>query len=119
MFKKILISLFIGIIVFATYKQILFVYEEDKLREVLKEEVFLVDVRTPEEYNFGTVKGAVNIPLDRLTNELNTFKGKKNIIVFCRSGKRSKKAKNILIENGFKNVYNGGAWINLNKLINE
>lgn len=71
---------------------------------------FLVDVRTPGEFEDGSAKGAVNIPLDRIMNELEQFKGKENIVVFCRSGNRSGQAKYILEQNGFKNVINGGTW---------
>lgn len=71
---------------------------------------FLVDVRTPGEFEEGSVIGAVNIPLDQVMNELEQFNGKENIVVFCRSGNRSGQAKYILEQNGFKNVYNGGTW---------
>ena len=71
---------------------------------------FLVDVRTPGEFASGSAKGAVNIPLDRLTNEINQFKGKDTIVVFCASGGRSGMAQNILQQNGIFNVINGGPW---------
>ena len=54
-----------------------------------KDFLFLVDVRTPEEFNSGSVDGAINIPLSVLEQELSQFKNKENIIVFCRSGARS------------------------------
>lgn len=80
------------------------------LKTIIDEGAFLVDVRTPGEFNSGHVKGSVNIPLDSIPNQLNKFKDKKNIIVFCRSGMRSSQAKNILQQNGFTNVVNGGTW---------
>jgi phage shock protein E len=80
------------------------------LQSIIDEGAFLVDVRTPDEFAEGHVKGSVNIPLDRVTVELAKFENKKNIIVFCRSGNRSGQAKNILSQNGFTNVTNGGTW---------
>lgn len=80
----------------------------EKLAEIVNSSAFLVDVRTPGEYKGGSVKGAVNIPLDRISKELAKFKGKKNIVVFCRSGNRSGQAKMILERNGVENVFNGG-----------
>lgn len=80
----------------------------EKLAEIVNSGAFLVDVRTPGEYKGGSVKGAVNIPLDRINKELAKFKGKKNIVVFCRSGNRSGQAKMILERNGVENVFNGG-----------
>lgn len=80
------------------------------LKSIIDEGAFLVDVRTPGEFNAGHVKGSVNIPLDSVAQQLAKFKGKKNIVVFCRSGNRSSQAKLILEQNGFTNVINGGAW---------
>jgi len=77
----------------------------------------LVDVRTPGEFSSGHVKGSVNIPVDSIPNQLAKFKNKKNIIVFCRSGMRSSQAKNILKQNGFTNVINGGTWNNISQFV--
>ncbi|HAR19130.1 MAG TPA: sulfurtransferase, partial [Cytophagales bacterium] len=67
----------------------------------------------------GSVKGAVNIPLDEVQRQLSKFKDKQNIVVFCRSGSRSSQAKSILESNGFQNVINGGTWENVNSIANE
>ncbi len=71
---------------------------------------FLVDVRTPEEFAAGSVKGAVNIPLDEVEARISEFQGKGEIVVFCRSGSRSSQAMSILNEHGVTNVTNGGSW---------
>ncbi|MBP9099302.1 MAG: rhodanese-like domain-containing protein [Ferruginibacter sp.] len=83
------------------------------LKSLVDEGAFLVDVRSPGEFADGHVKGSVNIPLDRIVTQLGKFKDKKNIIVFCRSGNRSSMAKNLLEQNGIKNVVNGGTWENV------
>lgn len=80
----------------------------DKLAEIINGGAMLVDVRSPGEFKSGSVKGAVNIPLDSVTAQIAKFKGKENIVVFCRSGNRSGQAKMILERNGIQNVYNGG-----------
>jgi rhodanese-related sulfurtransferase len=87
----------------------------EDITEKLKEGAFLVDVRSPQEFDGGHVKGSVNIPLDRVANSLEKFKNKKNIIVFCRSGNRSSQAKSILEKNGFTNVTNGDTWQSVNQ----
>jgi rhodanese-related sulfurtransferase len=84
--------------------------ENNNLQKLISEGAFLVDVRTPEEFNGGNVKGSVNIPLDIISFQLEKFKDKKNIVVFCRSGNRSGQAKVILEQNGITNVTNGGTW---------
>ena len=84
----------------------------------IKQEVakgaLMVDVRTPEEFASGSVKGAINIPLDEVENRINEFKGKPAVVVFCRSGNRSGQAKEILENNGIKNVINGINTDNMN-----
>jgi rhodanese-related sulfurtransferase len=87
------------------------------LKSVIVNGAFLVDVREPGEFASGTAKGAVNIPLGTVASQLAKFKGKENIIVFCRSGNRSGQAKTILEQNGFKNVVNGGTWEEVNQFV--
>lgn len=93
--------------------------DNSQLTEVIKDGAFLVDVRTPAEFSAGSVKGAVNIPLDKVQSHLSKFKNKKSIVVFCRSGSRSGQAKSILEQNGFQYVINGGTWENVNQAVSE
>ncbi|WP_417428515.1 rhodanese-like domain-containing protein [Halpernia sp.] len=86
------------------------------LKQKLKENPFLVDVRTPQEFAEGSAKGAVNIPLEEIPKRISEFEGKKNIITFCVTGKRSTKAISILNENGIKDVTNGIGLENVKKL---
>lgn len=79
------------------------------LSEVINSNTLLVDVREDFEFASGSVKGAINIPLSQLPNQINKFKGKENIVVFCRSGNRSSQAKSFLESKGINNVYNGGS----------
>lgn len=68
----------------------------------------IIDVRTPQEFSSGAIDGAVNIPVDELENRLDEVSGYNQIVVYCRSGARSTKAKTILDNAGYKNVVNGG-----------
>jgi len=87
------------------------------LKSIIEGGAFLVDVRTPGEFAGGHVSGSVNIPLNNLPAQLEKFKNKKNIVVFCRSGNRSGQAKIILEQNGFTRVVNGGSWERVNKFL--
>jgi len=98
---------------FDFFRTIMAAPDNRQLTEAIKDGAFLVDVRSPGEFASGSVKGAVNVPLERIAGELTRFKGKSNIIVFCRSGNRSSQAKRILEQNGFENVINGGTWQNV------
>jgi len=104
---------------FGIFKNLFAQTDNQKLTEAIKTGAFLVDVRTPAEFSAGSVKGATNIPLDKVPSQLSKFKDKKNIVVFCRSGGRSSQAKSILEKNGFQNVINGGNWQYVNQRINE
>ncbi len=88
------------------------------LAQVIKQGAFLVDVRTPGEFASGSVKGAVNIPLDKLPNQIAKFQNKQNIVVFCQSGGRSGQAQRFLEQKGFNNVVNGGSWRNVYGVVN-
>lgn len=76
--------------------------------------VVLLDVRTKEEFagkaepNFGTLKNAINIPVQELEAKITTIKSMKNkaIIVFCSHSHRSPRASFLLTQNGFNNVTN-------------
>ena len=71
--------------------------QEKSLATLVNEkDVFLVDVRSEKEFEAGSAAHAVNIPLENIEKELSQFQGKTNIIVFCRSGKRSEAAKKLL-----------------------
>jgi rhodanese-related sulfurtransferase len=87
--------------------------DSTNLEEMINNNAFLVDVRTPAEFGYGHPKGSINIPLDVLDSNLDKFKNKQSIVVFCRSGNRSGQAKTFLESNGFENVVNGGQWENV------
>ncbi len=74
----------------------------------------LLDVRTPEEFAAGHVKGAVLIPVGELRERLAEVGARdRPVVVYCRSGRRSALAKSILDGAGFKQVTDVGpmpAW---------
>lgn len=70
----------------------------------------LVDVRTPEEFAAGHIDGAVNIPvqdLERRMRELDPVS--EPVVVYCRSGARSRRAAEMLRSGGFTSVHDLGA----------
>lgn len=96
----------------------LFSADSEQIANYVKNGALLVDVRTPQEYNAGSVPGAVNIPLDKIEKEIGKLKNNKNgIVVFCKSGGRSSQAANILKQHGISNVVNGGGWQNVMQAI--
>jgi phage shock protein E len=85
------------------------------LHEVIRNGAIIVDVRTKGEYQGGHIRNSVNIPLDKLAQNLKKLDKNKPVITCCASGMRSASAKSILKSNGFTEVHNGGAWTTLKK----
>ena len=63
--------------------------------------VFLLDVRTEEEYKRGHVDGFINIPLDQLRERLGEIDIQKQVYLMCQSGLRSYLASRILSQKGY------------------
>ena len=88
------------------------------LKEALKKGAIIIDVRTPNEYDRGRVPDSINIPVDRIPVNSERIKQMKRPVIFCcSSGSRSGNATRIMKEYGKKDVYNGGSWENVLKLI--
>jgi NADPH-dependent 2,4-dienoyl-CoA reductase/sulfur reductase-like enzyme/rhodanese-related sulfurtransferase len=71
-----------------------------------KGEYFILDVRTPGEVKLGKVDGSLNIPVDSLRQNLAAVPKDKKIAVYCASGMRSGVAARILLQNGYRDVFN-------------
>ncbi len=83
--------------------------------EIMLSEVgyIILDVRTEEEYNQGHIPGAILIPDYEITERAEEALPNKEqlILVYCRSGRRSKAAAEALIEMGYTNVKDFGGII--------
>lgn len=82
------------------------IFHWDEVGSIDSEKGILIDVRAPEEYKLGTIKGSVNIPLDEIRERLDEIPGNKDIYVFCQVGLRGYLAARILVQKGYKNVKN-------------
>ena len=73
----------------------------------------IIDVRSPQEFDRGHIKGSKNIPVNIIQREVNALKKlNKPVITVCQSGARSGMAKSVLKAAGIE-VYNGGSWSGL------
>lgn len=78
------------------------------------ENTLLLDVRTPKEWADGIIPGAdtINVLDASYTAKIQGLDQSKTVLVYCRSGNRSKRASEILVENGFTNVHHlGGGYL--------
>lgn len=77
-----------------------------ELNDLKGTEHLLIDVRTPMEFEAGSIPGAINIPLDFMRERLGEIPSDRQIILYCGVGLRGYLASNILRLNGFENVRN-------------
>ena len=79
-----------------------------------RQDIFLLDVRTPEEYQQFRLANAYLIPIDQVTRRLAELPKDRPILVYCAVGSRSSQVFNFLARRGYAEVYNldGGiyAW---------
>lgn len=83
---------------------------KNELKKIMEnnDDIFLLDIRTKEEYEEDNIETSVNIPLQNLLydiDDIDEYKDKK-VVVYCRSGHRSITACNLLSMSGFTDLYN-------------
>jgi phage shock protein E len=89
-----------------------------QLKDALKKGALIIDVRTPTEFDQGRVPDSINIPVDRIPVNAERIKQMKRPVIFCCStGARSGNATRFMKENGKKDVFNGGSWENVLRVI--
>jgi len=80
--------------------------------QLYEDDVFMLDVRTPEEYQDGHIPGSTLIPVDQLSARYGELPLDETIVVYCRSGNRSLDAVYFLETIGFKRVHSMDRGIN-------
>ena len=84
---------------------------------LLKSGVMIIDVRSPQEFDSGHIRGSKNIPVHLIHRDVDLIKTWGiPIIVVCQSGARSNRAKSILKRADIE-VYNAGSWMSLRSKI--
>lgn len=83
-----------------------------QLEAIIKDEkevknYLIIDVREDHEYNAGHVPHAINISVQEIESRISEIADwkEKNVIVICRSGRRSRAAAEILAKHGFKKIF--------------
>ena len=78
----------------------------DKVRQLVEDGAYIIDVRERMEYENGHIIGAINIPLSELRDRVNEIPKDKTVYLHCRTGQRSYNAALALQNLGFDNVVN-------------
>lgn len=68
------------------------------------QQLFVLDVRSPQEFAEGHVPGAVNVPHDQVSARLAEIPRDKDVVLYCRSGRRAGLAADVLAANGYKRL---------------
>jgi len=68
--------------------------------------IFLLDVRTPQENSQARLPGTVLIPINEFERRIKEVPRNRTILVYCAVGSRSKPVAEFLSKNGYKDVYN-------------
>jgi phage shock protein E len=90
----------------------------NKAKDAIRRGAIVIDVRTPQEFDQGKVPESINIPIDRIAANAERIKNMNRPVVFCcASGARSSNAVTIMKQKGMKEVYNGGSWIDVIKIL--
>jgi phage shock protein E len=85
---------------------------------LVKNGATIVDVRTADEFSFGHIENAINIPLDQIESGVAGIEDKNALVILCcASGSRSAYALSLLKAEGYAHVYNGAGWRNLQQEI--
>jgi phage shock protein E len=95
-------------------------FGKGKIKAALQQDAVIIDVRTVNEYDGGKIPGSINIPVDRIAGNIDRIKAmNKPIVCCCASGMRSSMAVSQLKAKGIKNVYNGGNWTKVMKILQQ
>ncbi len=84
------------------YKQV----HVDEVRELVENDAFIVDIREPEMYEKGHLKGAINIPFTGYRERLDEIPKDRPVYIHCRTGQNSYNVCVALQQRGYDNVYN-------------
>ena len=91
-----------------TYRQITMDEAVDMMAQ--EKDYIILDVRRPDEFAIGHIPGAINVPNENIsTEEIAELPNKDQLImVYCRSGRRSKEASEKLVKLGYRNIVEFG-----------
>jgi rhodanese-related sulfurtransferase len=79
---------------------------EAKAMIIKNKNIFILDVRTPQERGQGFIPGSVPIPIDMVGMRLNEVPKNRPVVVYCAVGSRSRIVAQALSDRGYPEVYN-------------
>ena len=89
-----------------------------RIKEALRRGAVVIDIRTASEFDRGKVHDSINIPIDRININLKRIVQMKAPIIVCsNSDSENDRVIDVLKANGVKEIYNGGSWTKLSRMM--
>ncbi len=107
----------IFVLLYISYRTYRYVKLDTGLDVKIRNGAVILDVRTESEYNMGHIEGSINISLGTIRERYIELDTSKTYITCCSHGLRSVKVESILKDKGFKHVFNGGGWSELEDIV--
>ena len=115
--KTLLIVGGVFLLLYISYRTYRFATLDNGLDKKIAAGAIILDVRTESEFKTGHIEGSINISLGTIRERYVELDKNKTYITVCSHGLRSVKVESLLKERGFKHVYNGGAWSDLEETV--
>ncbi|NMH86850.1 rhodanese-like domain-containing protein [Flavivirga algicola] len=117
--KNLLIIVGVVLLLYVSYRVFRYVSLDSELDKKIENGAVILDVRTETEFEMGHIEGSVNISLGSIRERYVELDTSKTYITCCSHGLRSIKVESLLKERGFKKVYNGGVWSDLEEMVSQ
>ena len=91
-----------------------------KIKQALLKGAIIIDVRPAGAFDQGRIPDSINIPVDRIATNAEKIKNIRRPVVFCAAySEHSSTATRIMKEKGLQEVYDGGNWQRVLKIVNK
>ena len=87
------------------------------IKDALRRNAVIIDVRPPYQYDQGKVRGSLNIPIEQIRASADYIKGMKRPVLICGSSADTADAVRILKRYGVSEVFDAGSWERVLKLL--
>lgn len=94
-----------------------FLFGNNKIKNALRRGGVIIDLRSPREFDEGRIPDSINIPSDRISISLPRIKAMNVPVILTGYSDTIRDARHKLEQHGVKEVYNGGHWTSVLKIV--
>ena len=94
-------------------------FGNSKIKNALRKGAAIIDLRAPGQFDQGRIPDSINIPIDRIPINLNRIKDLNVPVILCGYPEDISNARHQLLNHGVKEVYNGGSWTRVLKILDS